>query len=397
MPYTPTDWVDNSTPVNALNMDHIEQGIVDAHAGLPPSPSGQDGKWLTVSGGAMVWQALPASGIQASIVDAKGDLIVGTAADTVARLAVGAVLNHVLAVDSSQASGMRWRSTPVIEAVFANIATANVDIASQSLPIRYIQVYPNAGGSLRSIGIPPDGGRIILQNVSSPPNPFTLLNAVAGGSGAQIATRSTFDTPVPPNGIVELAYDGQYWREVMQSFPWVVDKGDLLVGQSFDKSARLGIGSNDQVLTADSAQALGVKWATPAAGGVTKGCLLVSTQLIAITTAFAAISWTSAASSEEYDPDGWHDPVGSPTLITVPAAGTYLVTAVGSGSQSNFMLRLMRNTSTELHRSTLASSTANLQFATQVRLSANDTLSLEVQQSANGNLQIGARFGVTPL
>jgi len=44
-------------------------------------------------------------------------------------------------------------------------------------------------------------------------------------------------------------------------------KGDLV---SFSTLvARLGVGSNNQVLTADSAQALGVKWATPAAGGAT--------------------------------------------------------------------------------------------------------------------------------
>ncbi len=42
-------------------------------------------------------------------------------------------------------------------------------------------------------------------------------------------------------------------------------KGDLIVfGQ---KNERLPVGTNGQVLTADSAQALGVKWATPASGG----------------------------------------------------------------------------------------------------------------------------------
>jgi len=34
-----------------------------------------------------------------------------------------------------------------------------------------------------------------------------------------------------------------------------------------DTNARIPIGSNDQVLTADSAQALGLKWATPSVGG----------------------------------------------------------------------------------------------------------------------------------
>lgn len=45
--------------------------------------------------------------IQPTILDAKGDLIVATAADTPARLAVGSA-NQVLTVDSSTATGLKW-------------------------------------------------------------------------------------------------------------------------------------------------------------------------------------------------------------------------------------------------------------------------------------------------
>ena len=47
------------------------------------------------------------SGIAASIVDAKGDIIAATAADTVARLAVG-TNGHVLTADSAEATGLKW-------------------------------------------------------------------------------------------------------------------------------------------------------------------------------------------------------------------------------------------------------------------------------------------------
>jgi hypothetical protein len=46
--------------------------------------------------------------IAKTIVDAKGDLIVGTAADTVARLASSASNGDLLTVDTSTASGLKW-------------------------------------------------------------------------------------------------------------------------------------------------------------------------------------------------------------------------------------------------------------------------------------------------
>jgi hypothetical protein len=51
-----------------------------------------------------------ATGIPATIVDAKGDIIAATAADTVSRLAVGAN-DTVLTADSSTATGLKW-ATP---------------------------------------------------------------------------------------------------------------------------------------------------------------------------------------------------------------------------------------------------------------------------------------------
>jgi hypothetical protein len=52
--------------------------------------------------------------------------------------------------------------------------------------------------------------------------------------------------------------------------PTIVDaKGDIIAATAADTVDRLAVGANDTVLTADSTAATGLKWATPAAGGMT--------------------------------------------------------------------------------------------------------------------------------
>lgn len=56
----------------------------------------------------LAWLSEVVSKIDQTIVDAKGDLIAGTAADTVARLPVGANGTQLTA-DSTAATGMAWK------------------------------------------------------------------------------------------------------------------------------------------------------------------------------------------------------------------------------------------------------------------------------------------------
>jgi len=57
-------------------------------------------------------------------------------------------------------------------------------------------------------------------------------------------------------------------------------KGDLVAGTGADTFARLGVGANDTVLTADSSAATGLKWAAPASSG---GWTLINTGGTALT------------------------------------------------------------------------------------------------------------------
>lgn len=66
--------------------------------------------------------------IKDAIVDAKGDLIVATAADTPARLAVG-TNGHVLTADSSQTAGVKWAAASAAGAVRSlDVVTLSTDL-----------------------------------------------------------------------------------------------------------------------------------------------------------------------------------------------------------------------------------------------------------------------------
>jgi hypothetical protein len=70
-----------------------------------------------------------------SLVDAKGDLLVGSANDTVSRLAVASTAGYVLTVDSAETTGLKWAAPAaggkVLQVVYAD-TTTQVNIASTS-------------------------------------------------------------------------------------------------------------------------------------------------------------------------------------------------------------------------------------------------------------------------
>uniref|UniRef100_UPI004047E091 hypothetical protein n=1 Tax=Yoonia sp. TaxID=2212373 RepID=UPI004047E091 len=70
----------------------------------------------------------------------------------------------------------------------------------------------------------------------------------------------------------------------------IVDaKGDIIAATAADTVSLLAVGANDTVLTADSAEATGLKWAAPAAGGYT---LISSGSLIGASVSITSIPAT---------------------------------------------------------------------------------------------------------
>lgn len=72
MTYVPTAWQEDVTALGPTNLNHMEQGIADAHAVTPPLPV-QNGKWIKGAGGAAIWDSPTIAdvvGLQAAL-DAK--------------------------------------------------------------------------------------------------------------------------------------------------------------------------------------------------------------------------------------------------------------------------------------------------------------------------------------
>jgi hypothetical protein len=114
---------------------------------------------------------------------------------------------------------------------------------------------------------------------------------------------------------------------VTNSMATAIDaKGDLVPGTGADTFSRLAVGSNGTVLTADSAEATGLKWATPSAPGFV-GCKVSQS-----TDTFPHDTLTTINySTEDFDTDAFHNTSTNTNRFTVPSgkAGKYLCMNVG--------------------------------------------------------------------
>jgi hypothetical protein len=113
--------------------------------------------------------------VDKSLVDAKGDLIVASANDAVARLPVGATNGHVLTVDSAETLGVKW----------AAASGGGVDV-SDTAP-----VSPSANDVWFNSS---DGRSYIYYNDGNTTQWVEFGNANVGPTGATGATGATGDT-----------------------------------------------------------------------------------------------------------------------------------------------------------------------------------------------------------
>ena len=95
----------------------------------------------------------------------------------------------------------------------------------------------------------------------------TSMGDLLGGTTGQVLAKAS-------NTNMDFTWVAQDDSNAIQNA--IVDaKGDLIAATAADTPARLAVGTNGQVLTADSTAATGMKWATPASTG--SGMTLITT------------------------------------------------------------------------------------------------------------------------
>lgn len=99
-------------------------------------------------------------------------------------------------------------------------------------------------------------------------------------------------------------------------------KGDVLTYST--AATRLGVGANNTVLTADSSETTGLKWATPSAASFV-GCSITRTNTSSALTNGA--NYMVPFTAENYDTDAFHDNTTNNSRITIPTGkgGKYYV------------------------------------------------------------------------
>lgn len=179
---------------------------------------------------------------------AKGDLLVATASGVITNLPVGAN-NFILTADSTQASGIKWAAAP---AVGITVQDENANVATGVTQLDF-----QGAGVTATLGT----GEVVVT--------------IPGGGGG-------FTDPT-------------------------TTKGDLIVHGA--TTTRLPVGTDGQVLTVDSTQAAGMKWAAAPGGG--GGTLTIQDENSSVATGVTQIDFQGAGVTAT--------PGTGEVIVTVPA------------------------------------------------------------------------------
>jgi hypothetical protein len=131
----------------------------------------------------------PAGSVSKSIIDAKGDLIVGLSNDTVDNLTVGSN-NFVLTADSSATLGIKWSALPTASTGGAGVVQLNDGYASTST------ILAPTANALKSVYDLSERKALTINTQSG--TTYTLVAADSDSKMVQFTSSSAVTVTVPP-------------------------------------------------------------------------------------------------------------------------------------------------------------------------------------------------------
>jgi len=273
---TSTDLVkDGATAIEALG-DSIDASLVDLKGGTTGqvlsknSNTDMDFTWVTdaagditgvtagtgISGGGTSG-TVTVTNSMATAIDAKGDLVPGTGADTFARLAVGAN-GTVLTADSAETTGLRW-ATPAAstntglvcvkaKTSFSAVSSVTADNVFTSSYANYLILFSYGGSAgaitnfnLRASGVNATGANYSYQGIQANGTSITAARTTnntgfdagsANGSDTSTAIITLFQPQIAAGTNIQSSYNysgGNFATPVNQEM-----KGNHSLANSYD-------------------------------------------------------------------------------------------------------------------------------------------------------------------
>ena len=249
------------------------------------------------------------------------------------------------------------------------------------------RVEMNAAGATTitvNTGLFTAGDTLFIQNIGA-----GVTTITAGTATVQKASNASLALAQYQGGYLYFvsASNAVFFADAGFTSP-LTTKGDLFTWDT--ANARLAVGSNNTVLTADSSTATGLKWASVSQSFVGVSVYKGSTQ--GLTT---ATNTALTFDNENYDTDSFHDNSTNTSRFTIPSnkGGKYLFSgcisfAADSAGYRGLMLYKNGVLLNDLARAYPLSSSINVPFSTVVSAVATDYFEIFALQTSGTTLNV---------
>ena len=195
---------------------------------------------------------------------------------------------------------------------------ADFEVFGQAVATSMADLLGGTSGQILAKNSNTDMDFVWIANDQGDITGITATSPLTGGGTSGAITVGIQASSTTQSGAVQLSDSTSTTSSVLAATPTAVKsaydladgavakstfttKGDIVAATAASTISRLGVGSNGQILTADSTAATGIKWATPAGGGkilqVVQGTSNTLTSIISTSFTDSGLSATITPSS----------------------------------------------------------------------------------------------------